>query len=495
MASLVVLLAGLALLPFCGARPDAPPLPLTAELPLGVSVNRPAAMDGYALLYERYPLRVWLADRQGRPAFSWAALSRFANGARPQLRENGNLLMILRDPPRIAEIAPDGRFVWEYSIGGLHNDFQELPNGNLLLLKHDYRSRAEALAAGANPQFVPPEGVALDAVLEVRPTGPESGEVVWRWRAWDWLVQDFDPAKPHYGRPSEHPQRIDLNYNLEALHRDHHTRAGDITHINALSYNAELGQIMLSPRHFSEIWIIEHGGNGAGETDAGGGLLYRWGNPRAYGRETDGGQQLFFHHDAHWIAAGRPGAGHILLFNNGNELPGHQRWHSSVDELALPPSQGRGYGPPAAEGAAWPPPRPVWSYAAPFPPDWYALNRSGAQRLPNGNTFVIDSPHGHLFQVTPQGQIVWRYVNPLLEGGRRLRPGEPAPVRERRITPYGEALILENRIYSARWHPPDYPGLQFLNLTPAAARPDTPPTLPPSAPAPPESPGTPGGGP
>ena len=468
-----------------------------------MSVNRPEAMDGYALLYERYPLRVWLADRQGRPAFSWPALSQVANGAMPRLRENGNLLLILRDPVRIAEIAPDGRFVWQYHIGGLHQDFQELPNGNLLLLKHDYRTRAEALAAGAHPQFVPPDGLALDMALEVRPTGPESGEVVWQWRAWDWLVQDFDPAKPHYGRPEEHPHRIDLNYNLEARHRDHHTRDGDITHINALSYNAELGQIMLSVRHFSEIWIIAHGRNGGGAApgatgdgaDAGGGLLYRWGNPRAYGRETEGGQQLFFHHDAHWIEAGRPGAGHILLFNNGDEFPGHERWSSSVDELALPPAQGRGYGPPAAEGAAWPPPQPVWSYAAPFPPDWYAWNRSGAQRLPNGNTFITDSPHGHLFQVTPPGQIVWRYVNPLLGNNQLLRPGEPVPVRERKITPYGEALILDNRIYSARWYPPDYPGLQFLNLTPAAARPDTPPTLPPSTPTPPETTGTPGGGP
>ena len=430
-------------------------------------------MDGYALLYGTDPLRVWLADREGRTAFSWAALGRFATGARPRLRENGNLLMILRNPARIAEIAPDGRFVWEYPVGALHHDFQELPNGNLLLLKHDYRTRAEALAAGAHPQFVPPDGLELDAVLEVRPTGPESGEVVWQWQAWDWLVQDFDPAKPNYGRPSEHPHRIDLNYNLEALHRDHHTRAGDMTHTNALSYNAELGQIMLTVRHFSEIWIIGHGRNGGGdgETDAGGGLLYRWGNPRAYGRETDGGQQLFFHHDAHWIAAGRPGAGHILLFNNGDEFPGHQRWSSSVDELALPPAQGRGYGPPVAEGAAWPPPRPVWSYAAPFPPDWYALNRSGAQRLPNGNTFIIDSPHGHLFQVTPQGEIVWRYVNPLLGNNQLLRPGEPVPARERKITPYGEALILDNRVFRSHWYPPDYPGLQFLDLTPAAGRP------------------------
>ena len=331
-ASLVVLLAGLALLPLCGARPDAPPPPLTADPPLGVSVNRPEAMDGYALLYGVEPLRVWLADRQGRPAFSWAALNRFATGRMPQLRENGNLLLILRNPPRIAEIAPDGRFVWEYPVGALHNDFQELPNGNLLLLTHDYRTRAEALAAGANPQFVPPEGVALDMLLEVRPTGPESGEVVWRWRAWDWLVQDFDPAKPNYGRPEEHPRRIDLNYNLEALHRDHHTRDGDITHINALSYNAELGQIMLSPRHFSEIWIIGHGQNGAGETDAGGGLLYRWGNPRAYVGKRTAGSSCSFITTPNGSRPGSPAPATFCSSTTATNFPGisagTRRWMS-----------------------------------------------------------------------------------------------------------------------------------------------------------------------
>ena len=45
---------------------------------------------------------------------------------------------------------------------------------------------------------------------------------------------------------------------------------------------------MLSPRHFSELWIIDrsatteeargHSGGGMG-----GDLLYRWGNPSAYG--------------------------------------------------------------------------------------------------------------------------------------------------------------------------------------------------------------------
>ena len=33
----------------------------------------------------------------------------------------------------------------------------------------------------------------------------------------------------------------------------------DLTHINAVAYNAELDQIMLSPRYYSEFWVIDHG--------------------------------------------------------------------------------------------------------------------------------------------------------------------------------------------------------------------------------------------
>jgi hypothetical protein len=33
------------------------------------------------------------------------------------------------------------------------------------------------------------------------------------------------------------------------------------------------------------------------------------------------------------------------------------------------------------------------------------------KRLPNGNTFIAEDNTGRLFQVKPDGEIVWEYVN------------------------------------------------------------------------------------
>ncbi|MDO8599940.1 MAG: hypothetical protein Q7R44_00825, partial [bacterium] len=38
----------------------------------------------------------------------------------------------------------------------------------------------------------------------------------------------------------------------------------------------------------------------------------------------------------------------------------------------------------------------------------------GAQRLPNGNTLITDGPKGHVFEVTPKGELVWDMISPYL---------------------------------------------------------------------------------
>ena len=434
-----------------------------AATPVGLLLNEPGAMDGYALFGSGWMETVHLIDRQGRLAYSW----RFPPGSdllKAELLENGSLLAALaRDGRRfLAEMRPDGSLAWQYEQPGLRGDFVKLPNGNVLLAAMDAKLKWEVVAAGGNPELAPSNGLQFPYLLEVRPTGPTGGAVVWRWSAWDYLVQDFDPAKPNYGAPAEHPERIDLNYNLGLLP----PHSNDFVDLSSLNYHPELGRIMLSAKNYGEVWVIGH--RAAGEADAasnagGGGLLYRWGNPRAYGQGAVAGQRLFHPIDGQWIAAGRPGAGQLLVFNSGNEFPGFRRYYSSVEELTLPRY-------PSDPGQPYPPADPGWSYAADSPTGWYARNRSGAQRLPNGNTFISDGPHGTLFQVTPQGETVWRYISPVLpygySGERRLPPGDPMPVRTTQETPYGPAAVWENSVWVARWYAPGYPGLQKLELTP-----------------------------
>ena len=125
---------------------------------------------------------------------------------------------------------------------------------------------------------------------------------------------------------------------------------------------------------------------------------------------------------------GLPGAGHVLVFNNGGHRPDGN--YSSVDELVLPVD---GAGAVHARGRKGLRARkPVWSYSAPKKSDFYSSFISGAHRLPNGNTFICSGANGTIFEVTPEKEIVWKYVNPA-KGG--FGPGgSAAPAARRRRT-------------------------------------------------------------
>lgn len=454
------------------ATPTLPPSIVAAaddtvyvETPVGLLRNEPGAFPGYTLFIRSNGNTAYLIDNDGRVVHRWQ-LAEVAGAAK--LLENGNLLVSGYGGRRgggVREIDPDGQVVWQFANPGQHHDFLQLPNGNVLLLSRENKTAEEIIAAGGNPDFLP-EGVEtfrIPAVVEVRPTGPDSGEILWEWSMWDHLVQEFDPAKPNYGAVAEHPELIDLNYRLGRLSVLPNQQRPNVVHTNSLDYHPELDQIMMSARNFSEVWIIDHStttaaaaGHSGGNSGQGGDLLYRWGNPLAYQAGTPGEQYLFWPHTAHWIAPGLPGAGNILLFNNGNEFPRDRREYSTVEEF-VPPVEGNGYR--RESGAAYPPAGTVWNYDAGA--DFYAPAQSGAQRLPNGNTLILDSARGAIIEVTPAGQEVWRYINPDTPDGT-LQQGAPMPTT---VRPDG-VRVYNNRLFRVYRYAPDYPGLQGLDLTP-----------------------------
>ena len=450
-----------------GVNPAAYP-PRGENRTVGLLLNEPGAAMGYTLFKGYFNPEVFLIDPLGRVAHAWD-MGAFSNQAK--LLDNGNLLATTGSAA--IELDPSSNIVWQYNAPHQpHHDFLKMPNGNVLLLLRARKSREQAIAAGANPDFIHERGIVPDYLVEVRPTGASGGEIVWEWSIWDHLVQDFDPTKENYGNVSEHPELIDINFLLKSRVNPSQNQLRDWTHSNAIDYNPELDQIMLSPRSFSELWIIDHSataeearGHAGGNSGMGGDLLYRWGNPRAYRQGDAADQRLFWQHQTHWIPPGLPGAGNILLFNNGLEFPGYERYYSSVDEI-VPPADGYRYR--RAADAAYPPAEPAWTYAAQTPADFYAPYMSGAQRLPNGNTLIVDGMSGTISQTTPGGKIVWKYVVPL-NNRIHLHQGERPPSRETFPTPRGDPVPrLTNEVYRAYWYPPDHPGLQALDLTPGA---------------------------
>ena len=131
------------------------------------------------------------------------------------------------------------------------------------------------------------------------------------------------------------------------------------------------------------------------------------------------GLQLIQQHDAEWIPAGYPGAGHITIFNNG-----YDRGWSSIEEIVPPIDAAARY--LLAPGQPYGPIKPVWHYEAANRADFFSSEISGAQRLPNGNTLICAGVIGNLFEVTPGGEMVWQYVNPVVRGGILAQGDYPA---------------------------------------------------------------------
>jgi hypothetical protein len=199
-----------------------------------------------------------------------------------------------------------------------------------------------------------------------------------------------------------------------------------------VAYNADLDQIALSSPSFSEIWIIDHStttaeakGHTGGRAGKGGDILYRWGNPRAYKNGTTSDRRLFFQHNIQWIAKGLPGAGHLLVFNNGGGRKPEE--FSSVDEF-VPPTGNDGHYIRPQKGP-FGPAEPVWTYTAPTKKDFFSWFISGAQRLPNGNTLINAGAYGLVFEVTPQGETVWKFANPFKPTGDGPPNANAAPKR------------------------------------------------------------------
>ncbi len=138
-------------------------------------------------------------------------------------------------------------------------------------------------------------------------------------------------------------------------------------------------------------------------------------------------------HHAHMIPKGLPGAGNILVFNNGLPYsqviefdPVTQRKAWEYSGLAL------GYG-------------PNHSLAHSF----FSATISGAQRLPNGNTLICEGNGGRIIEVTKELETVWEYIVPFMWYGTASGFGDKDPAHTNRVKP-------TNSTYRAYRVPYDY---------------------------------------
>jgi hypothetical protein len=380
----------------------------------GLRSATPDAASGYTLFAPEERRETYLVDLDGEVVHRWR------HGTPPgnfqYLLEDGTLLRsgdydldnrFLRGKGaggRIERLGWDSRVLWRFDYNTdehrQHHDLEPLPNGNVMFIAWEHKTAEEAIAAGRDPGLLRHGELWPDTLVEVDPT---TDEVVWEWHVWDHLVQDHDPTKPDFGVVADHPEKIDLNFTLGT------SGAHDWNHTNSVDYNATLDQVVVSVRQFSEIWIIDHATTTQQARGPAGDLLFRYGNPKTHDRGGLEDQRLFAQHDAQWIPEGRPGAGSILVFSNGQK---DVREWSSVEEIT-PLMDVRAYV-RAPDGSFVASAQRV--YGNQGSERFFGFNTSGAQRQANGNTLISDGPHGRAFEVTPEREIVWDYVNPYFEG-------------------------------------------------------------------------------
>jgi len=367
------------------------------------------AFDGQILFSPFFSTTTYLIDNTSTINHTWSSTHRPFTEA--YMLDDGGIMRPILTGNGVQKISWNGTIVWDYryTVTGCtcHHDIEVLPNGNVLMIVWVTKTRSEAIAAGRNPNKIEGTTFTPDKIIEVEPTGPTSGDIVWEWHVWDHLIQDYDPSKDNYGVVGDHPELIDINYG------DFFTY--DWLHTNSVDYHPEFDQILIDVHNFNEVWVIDHSttteeaaGHTGGNYGKGGDLLYRWGNPEAYDAGTASDQKLFFQHDASWIKPGYPGEGNILVFNNGNNRPSGQ--YSTVDEFTPPvDSNGEYYLEP---GSAYDPENYTWSYIADPPTSFFSHVYGGAQRLENGNTLICYGTKGVFFVTNPDKTTIWEWTNP-----------------------------------------------------------------------------------
>ncbi|WP_053002617.1 aryl-sulfate sulfotransferase [Kordia jejudonensis] len=390
--------------------PVAAPIPVVLNDTVVVYEND--IFDAYTLFSPLGATNTFLINNEGFPVHQWESDT---SALISYLTDEGNLIRVLRQGSseftgggatgaiEILNFEGEQLWFWEYNTPNyvLHHDIALLPNGNILALVWENKTSYEAIAKGRNPDLLFAGKVWPCKIIEIQPLANNQASIVWEWSVWDHLVQDFDATKENFGNVAAHPELININFS-----------GGDanFNHLNAIEYIEELDQIVVSSRVFNEFWIIDHStttaeaaSNTGGNSNKGGDLLYRWGNPQAYDVGTAETQRLFGQHDITWIGNSQNQGGNFLVFNNNKFSD-----KSSVDEILIPQLPNGTYS--LAPNTANLPENSSWSYDSEL---IFSSRLSGAQRLANGNTLITAGRDGILVEINDAGTVVWQYQNPI----------------------------------------------------------------------------------
>ena len=354
--------------------------------PVGTTLYRPdKCCNGYTLLWSGRAVK--LIDMNGRRVNEWrfepkevrhGAKVSHAGVDRARLLENGNILVqrggMMSEIGTIEECDWSGRLVWQYipegavphkNLLGPHHDVFRKPNGNTLTICR-HAVPGEYLKQVRDPRFQN-QTIYEDTILEVNP----NKEVVWQWHGHEHLDLNHYRilASPGWHAGPYNSTVCDWMHvnTVQALPENKWRDAGD--------KRFKPDNVMISARNLDTVYIIDR------DTSE-----VVW----SYSGDYFGG--LSGQHEPHMIEKGLPGAGNILVFDNGAS-PWKDLGHAGRSYvLEVNPVTGE----------------VVWVYEN--GEQFHATYTSSAQRLANGNTLICESAGKRVFEVTAEGEVVWEHV-------------------------------------------------------------------------------------
>lgn len=408
----------------------------------GVTVNTDQAAPGYTLIAPSNSTETTLINLDGEVVHSWPSI--YLPGQSVYLLDDGSILRTGEDetnytfdfPGRggiIERISWEGELLWSVRVSdqnrSAHHDIEPMPNGGVLVIAWERLSAENAIALGKDSNSLPEQEMLIERIFELQPLPTGGAKVVWQWSPLDHLIQDRDGGADNFGVVANNPGKIDFNFSVR--------EKADWLHINSVDYNAALDQILLTVHGFNEVWVIDHSVDTEAAKKEAGDLIYRYGNPEAYGR-GEAAQRVFSgQHDARWVPDGFENAGDIMVFDNGiNVIGGGQpgsrpERRSSVVRFQPPLNHAGEY--ELSADAPYGPAHLSTRYNG-GTDSFFSSHISGAHPTAAGTTLICVGAESRIFEVNSRGEVVWDYqhVDTSLQSGPKRKGGI---FRAERISP------------------------------------------------------------
>jgi len=266
-------------------------------VPVGLTISKPGVQPGY-VIFGAPDGHAYAIDVKGNVAKKWSSPEPNTKLEYARPLDNGNLLAQVRltnsqsgaaGADSVFEITQDGRVVWKYrdSARLLHHDMERMSNGNTLLV----------CSKDMDASQISRKLVTDDCLIEVDP----AGKIVWEWQTADHID---DLELPHEVRAqimNGYPSGPRTGLAAPAGRKGF-----DYLHMNAASPIPESaghtdprfkpGNVIVSYRFINTLAVVDR-------------------DTKKIVWKTVG--LTIGQHNPHFMPAGVPGTGHVLVFDNG----------------------------------------------------------------------------------------------------------------------------------------------------------------------------------